>query len=184
MKFVYLLSISLALFAGCAKSSEVTELKSQLQKLQDKQIQITSELRFRQNLTEERLSKAEQELASEHLFSTGLSIVIKNISKAEAANSKDESALEGRLIGYESNLKAIFSGLDAKADEMAVLKLKEQLDGDGSGSLQARIRTLEHKVGYINETFFDQLWANQAIYGRDPVIPAPIEHIHLVERKH
>jgi chromosome segregation ATPase len=136
MKTIYVqIVVSLALLVGCAKNSDIGTLQSQLKKLQDGQSEVTTDLRNQLDLTQakladlqrevERMKTSESELADAAKFEREMD---SDAAKETSDVSKEILGLDGRLLKIETDLEAIGPSLDAKASELDVSNLKDELD--------------------------------------------------------
>ena len=103
-----------------------------------------------------------------------------DVTKQASDTSKELLELDRRLMKTESALVVLKSSLDTKVDGLEFVNLQEKMEA--TEGLTVRVDKLEHKVGFIDETFSDQLDLNPAIYGPDPIETATATHVHLVTR--
>lgn len=183
--------LSLALLVGCAKNSEILALKSQIADLQRQESEAHAESeKLQQRIEAFEKADAEREAAvhaigernnksNEDIFS----LIRENLKRLGAVESRLELNADIRRSAAEQikecRLKLV--ELEGKVEEFGA-RHGDTLDSDDS--LVRRVDRLEHKVGFIDQTFRDQLWGNAAVYGPDPESNPPVECIHLVTRKY
>jgi len=98
MKLLYApVIVSLALFAGCAKNSDVAKLQSQLRKMQDQQLELTSDLQGKLDATQGRLAKVEADLEQAKTSASELKDTVNSNKETEIEATitrlKDEAEL-------------------------------------------------------------------------------------------
>jgi len=135
MKLLYApVIVSLALFAGCAKNSDVAKLQSQLRKMQDQQLELTSDLQGKLDATQGRLAKVEADLKQAKTSASELKDTVNSNketettdAKTEADDAKAEMALDRRVMEVESQISVINPTLATKADALEFLDLQRKV---------------------------------------------------------